>query len=95
MGISKPTLYATFGDKAGLFREAVVVYTAVRAKEYISALALPTAREVADAWLRLTGGVTRDPGAPSGCFTVQGALVGNATPIAYVTNFPQSVCEAR
>ncbi len=78
MGISRPTLYASFGDKVSLFREAVIAYTSLRAQAYTEAMNLPTARGVAEAWLRLTGGVTRSPGAPSGCFIVQGALVGSA-----------------
>jgi AcrR family transcriptional regulator len=77
MDISKPTLYAAFGDKMSLFREAVTAYASLRAKEYASALALPTAREVADAWLRLTGGVTPTEGSPSGCLLVLGAISGN------------------
>ncbi len=78
MGISKPTLYAAFGDKAGLFREAVLAYTNLSAREYAAALKLPTVREVAEAWLRLTAGVRRDPETPSGCLITQAALVGSA-----------------
>jgi AcrR family transcriptional regulator len=76
MDISKPTLYAAFGDKMSLFREAVTAYTLLRAKEYTDALALPTAREVADAWLRLTGGVTPTEESPPGCLLVLGAVAG-------------------
>ncbi len=78
MGVSRPTLYAAFGDKASLFREAVAAYTSASARAYAAALELPTAREVAEAWLRLTGGVRANPGAPPGCLVVQGALVGSA-----------------
>lgn len=74
MDISKPTLYAAFGDKEKLFREAVVAYTSLRAEAYDAALALPTAKEAADAWLRLTGGVTPAKGSPPGCLIVLGAL---------------------
>lgn len=34
-------------------------------------------KEVAEAWLRLTGGVREEADVPSGCFLVQGALVGS------------------
>ena len=77
MEISKPTLYAAFGDKEGLLREAVRMYLGLRAEEYAAALNLPTVREVAEAWLRLTGGVRNEAGVPPGCLLVQGALVGS------------------
>ena len=77
MEISKPTLYAAFGDKEGLLREALRVYLSLRAEDYIAALNRPTVREVAEAWLRLTGGVRDEAGVPAGCFVVQGALVGS------------------
>ena len=77
MKISKPTLYAAFGDKEGLLREALRVYLGLRAEDYLAALNRPTVREVAEAWLRLTGGVREEAGVPAGCFVVQGALVGS------------------
>lgn len=77
MGISKPTLYAAFGDKESLLREALRMYLGLRAGDYTAALNLSTVREVAEAWLRLTAGVRREAGAPPGCFIVQGALVGS------------------
>ena len=77
MGISKPTLYAAFGDKEGLLREALRLYLGLHAEAYTAALDLPTVREVAEAWLRLTGGVRSEPGVPAGCLVVQGALVGS------------------
>ena len=67
-----------FGDKTTLFREAVAAYTSRRAKKYAAALALPTAREVVDAWLRLTGGVEGLEGSPAGCLLVHGAMGGDA-----------------
>ena len=77
MGISKPTLYAAFGDKEGLLREALRLYLGLHAEAYTAALDLPTVREVAEAWLRLTGGVRSEPDVPAGCLVVQGALVGS------------------
>ncbi len=77
MGISKPTLYAAFGDKESLFREAVRAYMGLNAEEYAAALQLPTAREVVEACLRLTGGVRDETDVPPGCLLVQGALVGS------------------
>ncbi len=77
MEISKPTLYAAFGDKEGLLREALRMYLGLRAIDYTAALNRPKVREVAEAWLRLTGGVREEADVPSGCFLVQGALVGS------------------
>lgn len=77
MGISKPTLYAAFVDKEGLLREALHMYLDLRAKDYTAALKRSTVKEVAEAWLRLTGGVRKEADVPTGCLTVQGALVGS------------------
>lgn len=77
MKISKPTLYAAFGDKEGLLREALRMYLGLRAEDYTAALNRSTVKEVAEAWLRLTGGVREEADVPPGCFTVQGALVGS------------------
>lgn len=77
MGISKPTLYASFGDKETLLREAVRTYMGLHAEAYATALNHPTSRQVAEAWLRLTGGVRKEAGVPAGCLLVQGALVGS------------------
>ncbi len=77
MQISKPTLYAAFGDKEGLLKEVVRTYLGLRADDYAAALNRPTVREVAEAWLRLTGGVRNEAEVPSGCLLVQGALVGS------------------
>ena len=77
MGISKPTLYAAFGDKESLLREAVRTYLGLRAEDYVAALNRPTVREVVEAWLRLTGGVREEAYVPPGCLLVQGALVGS------------------
>jgi len=78
MGISKPTLYAAFGNKESLFQEAVDTYLSLRAQEYTAAIKLPTVREVAEAWLRLTGGVRKEKDVPAGCLIVQGALAGSS-----------------
>ncbi len=77
-GMSKPTLYATFGDKVNLFREAVVAYSALTSQAYENALSRPTAREAVEACLRLARGLNPEPGEPIVCFLVQGALTGSA-----------------
>ncbi len=73
MGVSRPTLYATFGDKLGLFREAVDAYAALKADGVRAALAQPTARRVTETLLGLTANERTLPG----CLLVQGALVSS------------------
>lgn len=77
MGISRPTLYAAFGDKETLLREAVQIYTGLYADLYAQALNQPTSRQVVEAWLRATGGVRPEADVPAGCLLVQGALGGS------------------
>ena len=78
MGISRPSLYGAFGDKASLFREAVALYSKGRADLFQEALAQPTAREVIEMLLRAPLHVNANPANPAGCFLVQGALVGSS-----------------
>jgi len=78
MGISRPSLYAAFGDKAGLFREAVARYGSGPGRYVRRALGLSTAREVAEALLRGAAALATDPAGPGGCLWVQSALVASA-----------------
>ena len=78
MGISRPSLYAAFGDKAGLFREAVARYGSGPGRYVRRALGQPTAREVAEALLRGAAALATDPSGPGGCLWVQAALVSSA-----------------
>jgi AcrR family transcriptional regulator len=78
MGISRPSLYAAFGDKAGLFRESVARYGAGPGRYVRRALGLATAREVAEALLRGAAALATDPSGPGGCLWVQAALVASA-----------------
>jgi AcrR family transcriptional regulator len=48
LGISRPSLYAAFGDKQSLFRAALERYAAGPAGYVAVALGKPTAREVAE-----------------------------------------------
>src|SRR3954469_22395850 len=74
MGINRPSLYAAFGSKEGLFRKALDRYAAGPAAYVREALNEPTARAVAG---RLLGGaidLVTDRRNPRGCLLVQGAL---------------------
>ena len=68
MGISPPSLYAAFGSKGGLFREATALYLADDGGEPSRVLAAgATARSSVEALLRAEADLfTRDEG-PSGC----------------------------
>ncbi|XXT68367.1 TetR/AcrR family transcriptional regulator [Sorangium sp. So ce693] len=77
MGINSPSLYAAFGCKEALFREAVELYTEVEGATTNRALRdEPTARRAVEAMLRgnVEGYVT--PGKPSGCMVVLAATLG-------------------
>ncbi len=73
MGINRPSLYAAFGTKEQLFHQALDRYASGPHAYESEALALPTAREVAEALLR--GAVDRQTGVetPHGCLAVLGA----------------------
>jgi AcrR family transcriptional regulator len=75
MGISRPSLYAAFGNKEELFRRALDRY-AEKGPGAIhgEALAEPTARKVVEHLLRSVAISLTDPCNPSGCLAVQGAL---------------------
>lgn len=75
MGISRPSLYAAFGNKEGLFRRALDRY-AEKGPGAIQeeALAEPTARKVVEHLLRSVALSLTDPCHPRGCLAVQGAL---------------------
>jgi AcrR family transcriptional regulator len=74
MGINRPSLYAAFGSKEGLFRKALDRYAEGPTAYVRAGLEEPTARRVAE---RLLGGAIErldDPRVPRGCLLVQGAL---------------------
>jgi AcrR family transcriptional regulator len=74
MGINRPSLYAAFGDKAELFREAVARYGTGPGRYVRRALGQPTARLVAETLLRGAVAAATDDAGPRGCLWVQGAL---------------------
>ena len=77
MGINRPSLYAAFGDKAALFREAVARYGTGPGRYIRRALGQPKARQVAEMLLRGAVAVATDEANPGGCLWVQGALVAS------------------
>src|SRR5215475_3156896 len=71
MGINSPSLYAAFGCKEALFREALALYEAVNSGNAARALdSEPTARRAVEAMLRENAADYAAPGRPSGCMIV-------------------------
>lgn len=78
MGISQSSLYAAFGDKKTLFREAVTYYGEHEGSIGRRALAGPgTARQAVEGMLRECADCFTDRSRPSGCMIVLSAT--NAT----------------
>lgn len=73
-GINRRSLYAQFGCKEQLFREAVQHYVTGHGGYAAAALAQPTAWEVAYAMVHGAADATTTPGHPHGCLLVQSAL---------------------
>jgi AcrR family transcriptional regulator len=74
IGIAAPSLYAAFGSKEALFREAVASYCEDSPTE--RALERRTAREAVAAMLYDNADDYADPATPRGCMIVLGAPVG-------------------
>ncbi len=73
-GVNPPSLYAAFGNKEALFREALDLYEAGPGGYIEAALAEPDARGVAEALLEGCIEATTGANSPRGCLVVQGAL---------------------
>jgi AcrR family transcriptional regulator len=77
LGITRPSLYAAFGNKELLFRTVLDRYDERTAEFLSTSLNLPTAREVAEGLLRGAANFHASPANPPGCLMVHGALVGS------------------
>lgn len=78
MGITRPSLYAAFGNKESLFNKALDLYEEEKLAYMRGALAQPTARAVAECFLR--GGLANQTGQndPKGCLGVISAVACGA-----------------
>jgi len=74
IGITKPSLYAAFGNKEELFRKALDRYVDGPGGYVQVALAQPTIRAVIEHLLYKAADAVTDPDHPAGCLAVQGAL---------------------
>lgn len=70
MGITRPSLYAAFGNKEALFRKALDLYQSEKLCYVEEALAKPTAREVAEHFLRKSMENQTSTDEPRGCLGV-------------------------
>lgn len=70
MGITKPSLYAAFGNKEALFHKALDLYEAEKLAYLRDALDQPTARGVAENLLRGALEVMTSQSEPRGCLGV-------------------------
>ncbi|WP_156680534.1 TetR/AcrR family transcriptional regulator [Sphingomonas profundi] len=70
MGITKPSLYAAFGNKEALFHKALDLYEREKLAYMMSALDAPTARGVAERLLRGALGMQTSTCDPKGCLSV-------------------------
>jgi len=78
MGINRPSLYATFGNKEELFRKVLDRYSAETTSYFREALREPNARAAVEKLLLSAAEALLTPGEPHGCLLVQGALVCGA-----------------
>ncbi len=74
MGINPPSLYAAFGNKEGLFLQALDRYHEERRAFWSEAARAPTARGAMERMLRGTVDFLSDKHNPRGCLMVQAAL---------------------
>ncbi len=73
MGINKPSLYAAFGDKSSLYRQALQRYSEREGEKHAHAMAQETqARAAIRAFLMSAVRLLTDAHHPGGCFVVTG-----------------------
>jgi AcrR family transcriptional regulator len=76
MGVTRPSLYAAFGNKEALFRKALDLYEREKMAFMSAALEAPTSRGVVERIL--TGALDMQTGAgPKGCLSVMSSVAGS------------------
>ena len=77
MGIASASIYACFGSKQELFRQAVALYGTIAGEPPRRALrGQPTARAAIEAMLRATADAITGPDTPRGCMLILAAPTG-------------------
>lgn len=74
LGINKPSIYATFGNKEALFQKVLEKYITGPAAFVSQAMKEPTAKQIAEKFLRGSVAFFTNESHPQGCMIVQGAL---------------------
>jgi AcrR family transcriptional regulator len=74
MRVSRPSMYAAFGNKEALFRKALDRYVEGPGAYFREALREPTARAVVERLWGDAAELLSEPKTPRGCLMVQGAL---------------------
>ncbi|MFJ5370269.1 TetR/AcrR family transcriptional regulator [Bosea sp. CER48] len=75
MGINSPSLYAAFGSKEGLYREAVGHFAETESDDILAPLRnAPTAQEAIEGYLMASARTFTRPGRPPGCMVVLSAV---------------------
>lgn len=74
MGITRPSLYAAFGNKESLFRKALDLYEQEKLAYVGEALKAPTSRQVAERLLRGALEMQTSDCEPRGCMRVIGSV---------------------
>ena len=78
MGIRSGSIYACFGSKANLFREALMLYGSTVAGAPLRMLAgQPDVRTAVESMLHVYADAIADPASPSGCMLTLAAMVGS------------------
>jgi AcrR family transcriptional regulator len=79
MELSRPSVYAAFGNKETLFRKALARYAETRTAAMSAALQAPHAKDAVERFLREFVASATDPATPPGCLTVQGGVAPDAS----------------
>lgn len=75
LGITPPSLYAAFGSKDALYREALDLYLATRSDRMVKAIEKKgSARAALEAMLKEAADLFTSAGAPRGCLVANGVL---------------------
>ena len=78
MGVTRPSLYAAFGNKEELFRKALDLYEREKLAYVGEALQAPTSREVVERLLRGALEMQTSDSEPRGCMRIIGSLTCSA-----------------
>ncbi|KQW49544.1 MULTISPECIES: TetR/AcrR family transcriptional regulator [unclassified Roseateles] len=97
IGVERPALYAAFGNKEALFRQALDRYYERELAFFDAALELPTSREVAAHILHGAAEVTTRNPEQTGCLGIHGVLAGSddAEPVRLSLIDARAEAEAR